>query len=276
MRRLLRNDRGVTLIELLIALAMSSILMAGLYRVFISQQKTHTVQEEVVDMQQNVRTAIYRMISEIRMAGFGNVTMVLPVQFTAYGRTRTFNHVLNPDTPVAGSLTIVSAMGEAAAIKEISAPNQIKVSSLAHFDKGKKKYISIGGLESHIITDIDTENKKVTLSRKLIYNHAINTPVFPIRAISYQVVKEKGKPILKRDENIGGGRQPLAENIEKVQFEYFDDHGDPTANPPNIQMVKVTVTARTKMSDPDFKGGDGYRRRQIASNIYIRNGGLSP
>jgi hypothetical protein len=202
--------------------------------------------------------------------------MVLPVQFTTFGRARNFNHVLNPDIPVAGSLTIVSAIGEAAAVKEIPASNQIKVSSLAHFDKGKKKYISIGGVESHLIIDIDTEDKKITLSRNLIYSHAIGTPVFPIRAISYQVVKEDDKHILKRDENIGGGRQPLAENIENVQFEYFDHQGVPTADPSDIRMVKVTVTARTKMADSDFKGGNGYRRRQITSNINIRNRDLSP
>jgi hypothetical protein len=89
-------------------------------------------------------------------------------------------------------------------------------------------------------------------------------------------VKENDMYILKRDENIGGGRQPLAENIENVQFEYFDDQGIPTADPSNIQMVKVTVTARTKMADSDFKGGNGFRRRQIASNINIRNRDLSP
>jgi prepilin-type N-terminal cleavage/methylation domain-containing protein len=270
------KNKGVTLIELLIALVISSILIAALYRVFISQQKTYTVQDQVTDMQQNARQSINRMMSEIRMAGFGNVSMVLPVQFIAYGQTRTFNNVLNPDTPVAGSLTIVSAIGEASTIKEIPASNQIKVSSLADFDKDKRKYISIGGLESHTITDIDTGSKKITLSGNLIYNHSTDTPVFPIRAISYQVVTEDGKPILKRDENIEGGRQPLADNIENIQFEYFDANGNPTVTPANIRMLKVTVNARTDMSDPQFKGGDGYRRRQIASNIYLRNMGLSP
>jgi hypothetical protein len=85
-----------------------------------------------------------------------------------------------------------------------------------------------------------------------------------------------GKPVLQRNENTGGGSQPFAENIENIQFEYLDAHGNPTANPANIRMVKVTVIAKTNMSDPHFKGGDGYRRRQIASSIYLRNMELSP
>ena len=67
------NRKGITLIELLVALTISGMLVAGLYRTFVSQQHTFTVQEQVVDMQQNVRLAINRMTRELRMAGFGRI-----------------------------------------------------------------------------------------------------------------------------------------------------------------------------------------------------------
>jgi prepilin-type N-terminal cleavage/methylation domain-containing protein len=276
------TNKGVTLIELLIALVISSILIAGLYRVFIGQHKSYTVQEQVVDMQQNVRVSINRMMSEIRMAGFGNVSMVLPVQFIAYGQTRTFNNVLNLDTPVTGSLTIITATGDFAIIKtSITLPNKITLNRLTDsqgdplFDTGNRKFISIGGLESNTITDI--QGTTLTLSGNLVYNHPINTPVFPIRAISYQVVNDDGKFTLKRDENIGGGRQPLADNIENIQFEYFDAQGNPTLIPAKIRMVKATVTATTAISDDEYKNRKTIPpKRTIASNIYLRNMGLSP
>jgi len=63
-----KKKNGLTLIELLIALVLSSILIAALYRLFISQQKTYTVQDQVADMQQNIRVAIDQMTREIRMA----------------------------------------------------------------------------------------------------------------------------------------------------------------------------------------------------------------
>jgi prepilin-type N-terminal cleavage/methylation domain-containing protein len=284
----LETDKGVTLIELMIALVISSILIAALYRVFISQQKTYTVQEQVTDMQQNARVGINRMMSEIRMAGFGNVSMVLPVTLNS----KTFNNVLNQDSPQVGSFTLISAIGDSTAITKRPgdllpdgtelAKNQLVVSRLnndsgtAVVNTGDKRYISIGGVESHAVTAIDTGSKKLTLDGNVIYNHPLGTLVFGIRAVTYQVVNEDEKFILKRDENTGGGRQPLADNIESTQFEYFDANGNPTVTPANIRMVKVTVNARTYMSDPQLKGGDGYRRRQIASNIYLRNMGLSP
>jgi len=63
------NNKGFTLIELLIAMAVSSIVMALIISAFGSQQKAHVTQQQVVDMQQNIRAAMYLMESEIRMAG---------------------------------------------------------------------------------------------------------------------------------------------------------------------------------------------------------------
>lgn len=278
MDTLLKKNKGITLIELLIALVISSLLVAGLYRTFIAQQKTYTVQEQVVDMQQNMRAAINRMMTEIRMAGFGNVSKVLPVTFG----TKTFNNVLNPDMPTAGSLTIISSIGGPATLTGSIGQNQITVSTLTDdkgntlFDTGNKKYISIGGLESYRITSIDNGTKTITLNGSLIFNHPMGTPVFTIRALSYQVTSINGIPTLLRDENMGEGVQPQVDGIENLQFTYLDANGNITANPADIRITRVTLTARAERQDPDLKNGDGYRRRQIASNIHLRNMGIEP
>ena len=80
--------------------------------------------------------------------------------------------------------------------------------------------------------------------------------------------------MLRRNENLGGGNVSLAEEIEAVNFQYLDGNGNPTATPANIRTIRVAVTARTKNTDPKMKWGDGYRRRQVASNILLRNMGL--
>jgi prepilin-type N-terminal cleavage/methylation domain-containing protein len=43
-----RGERGLTIIELLVALVLSSILIFVLYKTFIRQHKTYTVQEQVL------------------------------------------------------------------------------------------------------------------------------------------------------------------------------------------------------------------------------------
>jgi len=278
----LKKSKGVTLIELLIALVISSILIAGIYRTFIHQQKTYATQEQVADMQQNVRVAINRMMREIRMAGFGNVQGVLPVTFL--GGTRTYPDVVNPDLPVAGAFTIVSAIGGMATLLKqpgdsvgavVLASNQIQVSALAEFDTNDRRYISIGGLESHFITAIDGPNRVLTLNTDVnrFYKTDGSTLVYAVRAISYRIVIDaSGSPILRRDENIGGGFQPVADNIEAIEFRNPD--GSIPVNP-NSMSLQVAVTARTDRPDPELqKAGDGYRRRQFTSIILQRNRGL--
>ncbi len=279
---ILNKNKGITLIELVVALAISGLLVAGLYRTFIGQQKTYVVQEQVVDMQQNVRAAINRMMTELRMSGFGNVSMVLPVTYT----TGTFNNILNPNMPTAGSLTIISSVGGTATLTASgsSGQNQITVSTLtddkgnALFDTGNRKYISVGGLESYEIKSVDNGTKTITLKdgSSLTYNHPIGTPVFTIRALSYQVASVNGIPTLLRDENLGDGAQPQADSIENLQFTYLDADRNITANPADIRIITVSLRARTERQDPDLDNGDGYRRRQIVSNINLRNMGIVP
>jgi len=63
------NNKGFTLIELMIVMAISIIVMAGIYSAYRSQQKSHDIQVELAAMQQNLRAAMFYMEREIRMAG---------------------------------------------------------------------------------------------------------------------------------------------------------------------------------------------------------------
>jgi len=275
-----KKNQGITLIELLVALVISGVLLAGVYRTFIGQQKTFVVQDQVVDMQQNMRAVINRMMSEIRMSGFGNLSTVLPVTFT----TGTFNNVLNLNTPAAGALTVLSAIdgGSTLTIEGGVGQTQVVVSTLtdaqgnALFDTGNRKYICIGGMDSHTITNINSGTKTITLNGPLAFYHPVGTPVYTIRALSYRVALVNGISTLLRDENMGDGAQPQADNIENLRFTYLDGSGNPTANPPDIRIVRVSLTARAERQDPDLRNGDGYRRRQIASNIHLKNMGIAP
>lgn len=65
-----RNKSGFSLVELLVALAITSIVLTMMYQTYRSQLKSHTTQQELVEMQQNMRGALYLMEREIRMAGY--------------------------------------------------------------------------------------------------------------------------------------------------------------------------------------------------------------
>jgi type IV pilus assembly protein PilW len=65
---------GFTLIELLVAILISGIVLAALYTVFISQEMAFSNQEQVAEMNQNIRAALDLMTREIRLAGYKTST----------------------------------------------------------------------------------------------------------------------------------------------------------------------------------------------------------
>jgi type IV pilus assembly protein PilW len=64
------NRKGITLIELLVALVICGVVIAGIYRVFVAQSRAYTVQDQVVEVQQGIRSAMEILLRDLRMAGF--------------------------------------------------------------------------------------------------------------------------------------------------------------------------------------------------------------
>ena len=69
MQTLVKNKSGFSLIELLVAMVIGIIVLAGIFAAFNSQQKIHSKEQQVVDAEQNVRGAAHFMVREIRLAG---------------------------------------------------------------------------------------------------------------------------------------------------------------------------------------------------------------
>ncbi len=76
------NTKGVTLIELLVALVIFAIVAAGVYQLFIAQSKAYTVQDQVMEVQQSVRSAMEILLRDLRMAGFDNDNVLSPITIT--------------------------------------------------------------------------------------------------------------------------------------------------------------------------------------------------
>jgi type IV pilus assembly protein PilW len=83
------NRRGVTLIELMVALVISAIVIAGIYKVFIAQTKSYYVQDQVMEVQQNTRSAMETLLRDLRMTGFDDDNakslITIPTPITAAG-----------------------------------------------------------------------------------------------------------------------------------------------------------------------------------------------
>ncbi len=71
----LGREEGFTIIELMVAAALSLVVMGGIYSVYRSQQESYIVREQETAMQQNIRAGMVIMTSDIRMAGYHHPTV---------------------------------------------------------------------------------------------------------------------------------------------------------------------------------------------------------
>ncbi len=201
---MLRNNHGMTLVEMLVVLVLSSAIMAASYQVFIGEQKVCAVQDQVADMQQNARAALDRMNREIRMAGYQK-------------------EILESLGNIGGFTTIITPRNNA--------------------------------------NNIGKNDDQITI-------------IISDKAITYRLqwdTTDPGMPVLVRIEN--GISEIMADNIEGLQISYILRNGsvtDSPANPEKIRMVRVSLMARTKLTDPQLSG-DGYRRRRLSSLTIVRN-----
>jgi type IV pilus assembly protein PilW len=183
------NNEGFTLIELLIAMAIAAIVMTGVYLTFQTQQGSYIAQENLSHMQQNMRSAMYFMEKEIRMAGC-NPTEKAQAKIEAFG-----------------SNTLRFTM-------DIVDDDEITVSD----------------------GDVDDDGELIEYS-----------------------LNAGNRTITREDVNQGGGAQPIAENIEVLQFYYLDIDGNETASQERIRSVQIAVVARTGQQIRGYRNNETYQ-----------------
>ncbi len=92
-----RGNEGFTLIEILIALAISSTFLAMVFIQFQSQQNSYQAQNQVVEMQQSLRAGISYMTQELHMAGYDPYNSKTTGIVTAATQTIVFTYVADDD-----------------------------------------------------------------------------------------------------------------------------------------------------------------------------------
>ena len=64
------QESGFTLVELLIAMAISGIVLGAAVNTFMAQRWSYALQEQVTEMTQGTRAALEMVTREVRMAGY--------------------------------------------------------------------------------------------------------------------------------------------------------------------------------------------------------------
>jgi type IV pilus assembly protein PilW len=244
-----KRNKGFTLVEVLIALAISGLLMTAVYTAFQSQQRSYLAQDQVAEMQQNIRVGLDIMVREIRMAGFD------PVGSADAGIT-------------------TATVGRFSFTQDINADND------GIDNDGDGSTDENDGSENFPNGSLGDSNETVT------YGFSNSDDSEPDG-----VVDGGGVASLGRD--TGGGFQPVAENIQAIEFNYLDEDGNVTVALDDIRSVQISILARAQRPDRNYSdtraypdngttpGGvtwgpfdDNFRRRFQTITVKLRNMGI--
>lgn len=199
------TTKGFTLVELLIALAVSGIIMTGVYSAFKTQQDSYLAQEQVAEMQQNIRAGLYLMARELRMAGYKG--------------------------DGSSSASIVAAQNDAIAFS-----------------------VDFNG-------DGDVDDAGENIGYDLYDSSAAGSVVLG-RAVAGSTLSLSETPAGSGHYEVSS-HQPLAENIEQLEFLYSLDDGTQTLTPtaaqlPLIRSVQISMLAITSHPDRNYTNNQSY------------------
>lgn len=270
---------GFTLIEALIAISAFVVVLLAIYSVFETSQATYGAGQQRANIQQSARIAMELMERDLRLLGYG---------FPDGGAD--CDGDLNPDNAImVANATLITFCADLLNASTIilnidvnPGDTTLNVQNASGIQAGDTIFLINGGA-----------SEQLTVQAVNIGGNPNTITTAPGAAAAYPWGSQVGRPLLVsycwydnpdadgipapaacaglpantlyRDEGAGAGLQPLANNIQILQFQYFDATDVATANLVDIRRITITLTAQ---SPP------GWWRPQtfnIASDVRPRN-----
>jgi prepilin-type N-terminal cleavage/methylation domain-containing protein len=303
------NNQGFTLTELLVAMAIATVVLSVIFLTFKSQQDSYVVQSQVAMTQQNVRGAMQLISRDIQMAGYYTnfETSTISMDWDGFGGTESMRPLIYARDNISGVagikdntdlIVIVKASmenGRQIAFGEVASGTTASASLRDAGDLTQDKYAllvkeDVSRAEFFRVTN---STGTMNLSKSLVETYTEDDWIFRADIIVYYVSDtDPEHPSLMR-RNLGNNEeaQVTAEDIDNLQFRYVLNDGsevDSGFNERNVRAVEISILARTPhiirgYTDPSTYNigggapvtpGDGYRRRLLKALIKTRNIGL--
>ncbi len=286
----LRSETGVTLIELVAAMVVVSLVLAAAFTAMIGTQRASRVNSLVAQTQQNSRIAMEIMARDIKMAGFGMTGAVGAC--TAAGAPAPLvpndNNAGGTDTGPDSVSFVVPRTNTALApfwrlrtaaqgpfttieLEQAGSVNAMVAETLA-----VNSTVSIGGAVSGTVAAIDGPNDELTLTSQVgapkIF--PVGTQIFMLECITYQVIAPGdanvalcggSSPCLVRgfDADRNCNTNPtscvaIVDGIEDIQLRYACDGCDAAVNGGVADGIPDDTSGNGAFDIADFVSDDAW------------------
>jgi prepilin-type N-terminal cleavage/methylation domain-containing protein len=302
-----RNVKGFSLVEVLVVMVVMGLVVGAIYATYLSTQRHAYTQEEVIEVQQNLRAALDYMVKDIRMAQF-----MTPTDETALVTTpsRLLNDANDDgdyeDTDERPVLSLVSAtsMHGYARITGVASDSSTLTLNVASgtmqqfADSDRARVFRPEDLEAvtgvytvtgapsgdQVVLDISGGGYApgdVSVGDLLVLLPAgAAAGDFPLQ-IDYRLtddatstdaeMNQLQRRVMDRDGHTVVDWELIASKISVLDLTYLDENGDPTTDLDEIVAVQVAIIGQTDATRTGRSNFSGVKHRALATTVKIHN-----
>jgi prepilin-type N-terminal cleavage/methylation domain-containing protein len=238
------RSKGLSLVELMIAITISSAVIAGAYNLFIVERRSYSLQDDLAQMYQTMRSSEQTMVREIRMAGYKlkDITIWSDVPGTGF----TDGEKEDIEEATSGAFTFTADVDGDGVVETVryALRNNELVRQLWRWDTTNNSWRSGGGARSMAdnMEELD---------------------------MSYLILADNDGIDNDLDDDGDSIADELGEMLLSDQPGKTERH--------HLRAVRLTMTAKAPRPDKLYTHpihGDHYRRMTLSTTITPRNMGL--
>ncbi|MBI2369222.1 MAG: hypothetical protein HYV08_03125 [Deltaproteobacteria bacterium] len=226
-----RGEGGYTLLELLLALAITTFIVAPTFLLFITQNRSYTAQSEVITLHRDAQAGLDILTRDLRMIGYGvptaanRITAATSSSLTATGNFSSISTTLRASVAVAAT--------------------SLPVNSVTGFAVGDTLYVTTTSASGTTTAETATVtavtgggSPALTVSAGLTNSYSAGADVHQNKTVTYTYDSSA--------QTVSRNTQVLLRNVTACTFTY--DSGTLTA----IRKITVNLTVQTSRALPEI------------------------
>jgi len=278
-----RNSNGFTVAELLVATAITMLIMAGVVSIFLAQQRLYQQERQTSDMSQTIRLATDFITSDLRMAGYGvpvpDGEFPLWINWVA-GVSNAISVTQGASAADPDRISITAAFEEplnnlSQAVPVGDTVIKVPAGTSGMFNTTTRKVIFLGNTELARIVSIAGANLTISTDPTtngvgLAFAYPAGAPIELVEVVTYYcnntVTNFPYRPYLGKDRHASAVsnevQRLIAVGVENLQATLLSN------------AVAFVLTGRTDEPDRHYThptAGDHYRRKTLNCEVTTRN-----
>ena len=260
-----KKQSGLTLIEIMIAVVISLILLAGVGQIYLSSKKTYRTTDALSRLQENGRFSLDFIVKSIRETDHMGCLYRKSTVFDGVSATNdnVVAGLVNSDT-----ITLISASQDTMNVSSVAAAgaSTIALDSASDFEDGDQILIS-DCEKGQTVTITSISGSTLTIDSPLKQAYSKRATVSKLITTIYSLgINVAGNPALFMDDGSGVARE-LVEGIEDMQVQFgVDTDSNQVANyyvdPDSVSVSEMNDVVSVKLS---------LAVRTLTNNVAVQN-----